>query len=176
MKSIKKCLALCLALLYLLLVLAGCAPGPEREIRRLTDSFCNAYNEMDINAMLNCLEPDLANVINGMVGLTFGLAGSITGVDLDIDPQLLYDMISVYVDIAPEQALQGQELPLLDIELEDIEVSGDGTWASATAQMSLLSGSQEESGTCTLYYVCYGDEWYISNQNFTTDTTADTAW
>lgn len=167
MKRMKR--GLCLMLATLMVALLTACGSPEKEIRHLTENFCDSYNHLDIEGMTACLEPNLARLIDAAFGMTMGLMGEALGADLDIDPQLLYDLITVYMDIAPadDELLQAlREQPTIEIELGEIELYNDEEEAVAQAIVTIEAGGSRQQTEGVLYYTKEDGEWYISNRNF----------
>lgn len=158
------------SLLVALCLLCSCGASPEREISHLVRRLETSYNDMDVDGILDCLEPSMANVLESALTFGLGLAGSLSGFDLgDMDAQFLMDFAKVYYDTLPEseRAMAQQEVPQLSIELEEIQVDEDRGRAQAVATLSFEDGNgQQVSETCLLYFTCIDEEWYLSNQNF----------
>lgn len=160
---------ICLLLAALMTALLTSCGGPENEIRHVTEKFCDSYNDLDIEGMTECLEPDLARLIDAAFGITMDIMGEALDADLDFDPQMLYDMLTVYMDIAPvdDELLQAlQEPPALEIELGEIELYDEGEEATAEATITITVGKDRQQTQGVLYYTREDGEWYISNKNF----------
>lgn len=148
------------------LSLAACGANPEREIDALNRRFCRSYNNMDMEGVLDCLEPSMADTISAMFDLGLGLLGAAADVDVDLDAQTMYALAQVCFDVMPEEQRDSMQIPELDLEMESLELNSDGTEASAMVTMTLEAGSEQMSQTAEIHYVMIDDEWYFSNGNF----------
>ena len=67
MKIFKMCAAL---ILIIVLTVSMCACGNKNnEIKTLTKNFENSCNKLDMNAMLDCIDPDVSGSIKKLTGL-----------------------------------------------------------------------------------------------------------
>lgn len=148
------------------LSLAACGANPERDIDALNRRFCRSYNNMDVEGVLDCLEPSMAESISAMFDLGLGLLGAAADVDVDLDADTMFALAQVCFDFMPEEQRDSMQIPELDLELENLDLSEDGTEASGTVTITLEAGSESASQTAQIYYVLIDDEWYFSNGNF----------
>lgn len=148
------------------LSLAACGANPERDIEALNRRFCRSYNNMDVEGVLDCLEPGMAESISAMFDLGLGLLGAAADVDVDLDAETMFALAQVCFNFMPEEERDSMQIPELDLEIESLELSEDGTEASAMVTMTLVAGSESASQTAEVYYVMIDDEWYFSNGNF----------
>lgn len=153
----------------MLLPAAGCGASPEAEIQDLNDEFCRSFNHLDMDSMIECLEPDLADYFNSMMdltmGLTSGLIGAMTDVDIDLESDLLYDFVEVYFGLMPEESREAYGLPELEMELESLEFSADGQDAWGTALFTITQNGQSQSAEAGVYYTRIDRQWYYSMEN-----------
>ena len=67
MKKFKNFVAL---ILIIVLSVSVCACGNQNnEIKTLTNNFENACNKLDMNAMLDCIDPDISESVKKLTGL-----------------------------------------------------------------------------------------------------------
>lgn len=162
----KRRIAAALACVLMAFSLAACGSNPEREIDALNRRFCRSYNNMDMEGVIDCLEPSMAETVNAMMDLSLGLLGAAADIDLDLDADTMYALAQVCFDIMPEEQRDSMQIPELDLELEDLEVSDDGTEASGTVTLTLETDSESQSATGEIYYVMIDGDWYFANANF----------
>ena len=115
----------------------------EDKIRERIDNFSVACSDMDIEAMIDCMDSKTRKQYETMLGFTDGLLGGIIGMDLPYsDMAMLFGMDS-FEDI---------EVKFL---INSIEISGD----TAKVEVEMLDGDKSESDTLVM---CEekGD-WYI---------------
>lgn len=166
MNRIKRVLCLCLATVLLAGSLAGCGGSPERDIERLTQRFCDSYNELDLEVMMECLEPSMANTIEAMIDLSIGLVGSMLDMDIGLDAETMYSLAAVCFDVMPEGSEYLSGYPYLEIELEDIRVDDYEENAVAQAVITMTINDQTQVYNEPIYFVVVDGDWCISNANF----------
>lgn len=166
MRIFKRAVSLIVAAAFLACVLTGCGGSAERDIERLTQRFCDAYNEVDVEGMLDCLEPSMANTVESMIELSWGLMTSLLDIDLDITPSMMYDLAAVCFDVLPDSYGYANAMPVLEIDLEDIQVDESEEYAVAQATITVTVSGQSESYSGPLYYRVADGDWCISNENF----------
>lgn len=135
-------LFLCAAMLFGVLNFGGFLKSDEDLIRERIQAFEEAYNDGDMEAVLDCLEPSIKNAYSAMYGLAGGFASSKVGFDVAVS-----DLFAIGTGVAMEDGLH--------IEIEEIEISED----RATVHVTLRSGSYEEGGGFKL--VKENRDWYI---------------
>ena len=116
----------------------------EQLIRERIDTFLEAYNDGDMEEVLACLDEKTSNTFNALLNVMGGIAGGLTGVDID-----LRDLFSLGVAI--------KEGDFITLSVSEIKITSPS--AVATTTTTLLGG------THTIYFVMTyeNDGWYISN-------------
>lgn len=153
MKKIVCAIALVLAMSMLL---AGCdtAPQPEDTLQR----FIEAYNKVDLNGMIDCLEPSIAQGYKALMNVASGLIG-MTGVQLSISD--LISAMPLLISISPEMSQSMQNMPKMSMEVLSKQING----STATLIIRLTSvsneGTESTEGSCT--FVLQDGKWYIRN-------------
>lgn len=162
----KRRIAAALACVLMAFSLTACGSNPEREIDTLNRRFCRSYNNLDMDGVIDCLEPSLADTVNAVLDLSMGLLGAAADIDLDLDAETMYALAEVCFDIMPEEQRDAMQIPELDLELESLEVSDDGTRASGVVTLTLENDSASQSATGEISYVNIDGDWYFANANF----------
>lgn len=162
----KRRIAAALACVLMVFSLTACGSNPEREIDALNRRFCRSYNNLDMDGVIDCLEPSLADTVNAVLDLSMGLLGAAADIDLDLDAETMYALAEVCFDIMPEEQRDAMQIPELDLELESLEVSDDGTQASGVVTLTLENDSASQSATGEISYVKIDGDWYFANANF----------
>ena len=116
----------------------------EELIRERIDTFLTAYNDGDMEEVLNCLDAKTKNTFNALLNVMGGIAGGLTGFSFD-----LRDLFSLGVAI--------KDGDFMTLNVSDITVSG--STAVATTSMSMPGGAS------IIYFkmIYENDGWYISD-------------
>ncbi len=119
----------------------------EYLIRECVETFLTAYNEGDMDAVLECLDAKSRNAMEAMLNLLGGVAGSYTGFDID-----LKDLFSLGVSTVDDDFM------LLNII--SVEMRGSSE-AVVTTSMSLHGGMNDEK----IYFIMVYEkgQWCISD-------------
>ena len=144
--------------LALVLSLVGCgASSDEREIRSTLKSFASACQQLDLNAMLDCMSPDAATPLRGGASL----AGTLTGKT----PEEILDAAVPFFfgsDYASSDFLRS-----LRLKVEDIAVAEDSPTALCTLSYTLNGEKKEGDVSIQLVKLEIDGQlgWYISSLN-----------
>jgi uncharacterized lipoprotein YehR (DUF1307 family) len=150
MKIFKMCAAL---ILIIVLTVSMCACGNQNnEIKTLTKNFENSCNKLDMNAMLDCIDPD----ISGSVKKLTGLIGMFSDKDTD---ELLDSFAKVLFRELPENSKEF--FSSIKIKLDNIEIDEDS--ASATAEITYEISGEDNKSNANFEYTRIDEKWYISN-------------
>ena len=150
MKKIKSLSAL---FLIIALSVSLCACGNQNnEIKTLTKNFENSCNKLDMNAMLDCIDPE----VSGSVKKLTGLIGMFSDKDTD---ELLDSFAKVLFSELPENS---QEFfSSIKIKLDNIEIEEDS--ASASAEITYEISGEDNKSNANFEYTRVDEKWYISN-------------
>lgn len=157
MKLTRRLAALVLGL-ALVLSLVGCGGNSdEQEIRSTLKSFASACQQLDLNAMLDCMSPDAATPLRGGASL----AGTLTGKT----PEEILDAAVPFFfgsDYASSDFLRS-----LRLKVEDIAVAEDSATALCTLSYTLDGEKKEQDMSVQLVKLEMDGEtgWYISSLN-----------
>ena len=150
MKIFKMCAAL---ILIIVLTVSMCACGNQNnEIKTLTKNFENSCNKLDMNAMLDCIDPD----ISGNVKKLTSLIGMFSDKDTD---ELLDSFAKVLFSELPENSKEF--FSSIKIKLDNIETDEDS--ASATAEITYEISGEDNKSNANFEYTRIDEKWYISN-------------
>ena len=150
MKSFKS-----LATLFLIIALSisMCACGNQNnEIKTLTKNFENSCNKLDMNAMLDCIDPD----VSGSVKKLTGLIGMFSDKDTD---ELLDSFAKVLFSELPENSKEF--FSSIKIKLANIEIEEDS--ASASAEITYDISGEDNKSNANFEYTRVDEKLYISN-------------
>lgn len=150
MRKFKKFAAL---ILIIVLSVSVCACGNQNnEIKTLTKNFENSCNKLDMNAMLDCIDPD----ISGSVKKLTGLIGMFSDKDTD---ELLDSFAKVLFSELPENSKEF--FSSIKIKLDNIKIDEDS--ASATAEITYEISGEDNTSNANFEYTRIDEKWYISN-------------
>ena len=150
LKIFKSCAAL---FLIIALSVSMCACGGQNnEIKTLTKHFENSCNKLDMNAMLDCIDPD----VSGSVKKLTGLIGMFSDKDTD---ELLDGFAKVLFSELPENSREF--FSSIKIKLDNIEIEEDS--ASASAEITYEISGEDNKSNANFEYTRVDEKWYISN-------------
>ncbi len=154
MKNIKTNM-LALIILVSAVVLCGC--GDKGEIKGLIKDFQMSCNELDINGMLECLNPEVEETINS----AFGLVGLFT----DVSTEEMLDAISEFL-VGDGQGGGIEFFQSIKIEADELEVEKNSALVNATVSYEISGEVSEEQVEITCNYTDVEEKWYISDWKF----------
>lgn len=151
---------ICLIVVLLLTFqFTACGGSAKKECQNVLDEFEYACNELDVDAMLRCINPEIADPLR--IGLA--LYTHVTDQDIedtvdDIGAALISSMSEVNIDA--EELFQSMKL-----ETEKIKSKGKNAVAYVKIQFETLGIEVEKYGEFDLRKV--EDNWYIESFAFT---------
>jgi len=153
-KHIVKLISLCLASVLLFGCLSGCS-GKKKKIDNLMTEFEYACNTLDVDAMLNCIDPSVSDVAR----LGLGLYGMFAQKDKD---EILDQIAGL---LSGDTGLDGNEFfSSVKIEVKKTDVKGEEAETETLLQYKLLG--QNFKRDATFYCTKNADKWYISSFYF----------
>ncbi len=147
MKRFKRVMALALACV-MVLSLAGCG-GAKSKIKGTISDFEKACQELDLEAMLDCVDPTVAEPAKAGLSLLGALAGD--------EAEMLGEVASA---IFGSVADPDEFLSKIRIKAGDISVDGDSATVEAT--LSAEVGGEKIEQPATIRMKQDDDEWYIA--------------
>jgi len=137
-------------LLILLFSLSGCG-SETNEIRALTKDFENACNKLDMNEMLECIDPD----ISGSIKKLTGFIGMFSDKDTD---ELLDSFAKVLFSNLPENSREF--FSSIKIKLDSI--TKEENKAHAAAEIEYEISGEDKKVNASFDYTYEDGKWYIS--------------
>ncbi len=132
----------------------GCAaiPAPREALPEDTiEELESAYNAMDVDGMIACIdEESMESIMTGM-DLILGLAGAIIGVELDISAEDLIALIPLFEELG---AYDTEDYPQIDFIVTETRIKGD------RATVYFTEGNF--GGSTSANMVREGGQWYIT--------------
>ncbi len=151
MKNKLKKFTLFILMLSIALSITACG-SKTNEIRNLMSEFENSCNKLDLNSMLNCINPKVADGVK----LATGVLGIFSDKNTD---ELLDDLASVLLDEAPSNAKEF--FSSIEMATDDIKIDGDTATAMAEIEYKISGEAYEENAV--FEYIYTDEKWYISN-------------
>ena len=122
-------------LLFVIVLSMSACDNQNNEIKTLTKNFENSCNKVDMNAMLDCIDPDISESVKKLTGLI----GMFSEKDTD---ELLDNFAKVLFSELPENSKEF--FSSIKIKLNSIEIEDDK--ASASAEITYeISGEENKS-------------------------------
>ena len=140
----------CILLISMMLSLCSCS-STKSEIKSLMGNFEEACNDLDFNAVLDCITPTVSDSIK----LGAGLVGMFTKMDSD-------EMFEKLSDYLSSDDLGGTDFfSSIEISVDDIKVDGEDATASTLITYNVAGEHIEREATFKCVY--YNEKWYISS-------------
>ena len=137
----------------LVLSLCGCS-NDKGEIENLMTEFEYSCNELDIDAMLDCIDPAISDKIK----LATGIASMFTNKDSD---ELTEELVGM---LTGDSSLNADDFfSSIKIETKDIKTKKDSGTANAVVEYRIAGEKFKKEATFT--YVYNMEKWYISRFN-----------
>ena len=140
------------ALLAVLVLSMSACGGEQSEIKALTTRFEKSCNKLELNEMLDCIEPDVAQGVKAITGVI----GMFTDADTD---ELLDKFGAMLFSEMPENSKEF--FSSIKITVNDVEVDKDN--ATASAEIAYEISGEESVANAYFEYVRIEEEWYITN-------------
>lgn len=135
--------------------LNGCL-SPELTREHLPEETIEAYedavNNLDVDAMMECLDESTKDAMTAGMDVTMGIVGAVTGIDLGIDSEDLIDMMPFFNMITEEYGLD--QYPQVDFQVTKTLIKGD----KATVYFTEAGTGQEQ----IINMVKEGGKWYFT--------------
>ncbi len=148
-KVLLKILSAVLSILMFLTITTSCKNkySDEDLIIECIEKFIDAYNDGDMDRVLECLDAKSRNAMKAMLDLMGGIAGSYAGFEID-----LKDLFSLGISTVSDD--------FIEIEIIAIEIHSDDE-AVVTTHMNLTDTIENEK---IFFIMTYEDSnWYISD-------------
>lgn len=156
MKEIKRFVAVLLAAAMMLTALTGCG-GDTDEIKDTLAEFEYACQSLDLDAMLDCIDPDVAEPIQ--------FALSVYSITTDQDVEDLLDLFVDSVFGSNASALDAEEL-LSYISITNQKVKVKKNTATVSCSLSVELDGKTYDMDLTINMTKADDRWYIAGIEF----------
>lgn len=141
----------CLALAALLCLTA--CQAASTPLATLTQ-FETAYNQLDMDALLDCLEPAQAKAVRSAVNVLAGLGG--------VSGDAVLGMLPLFANLTVRTGQGSQTVgvaPKMALSASDLRISGDSATCSVAITLTVAGQTQRVNGRCT--FVRQNGRWYI---------------
>ncbi len=152
MKGTDRFVSLTLLLVVCFLTMAACDGKQKNEIKSVVAEFEYACNTLDVEAILNTINPRVADKIKIALG--------IYGLFFNQDTSEVLESISEA--LIGDSELDGNDF-FRSIEIEVREISLDEESAVAEAKVQYIIAGEEYKREAEFKCVYYLEEWYISS-------------
>lgn len=133
--------------------LSGCGSKADKEINKTLDEFQYSCQNLDVKAMLDCVNPDVADPIR----FGFALISQFTETEYEDIVDCLFDGL-----LSGEF---GEEFDckefLNTINLSEIEIDSDGNHADVSCKLNFELAGQEFSRPTKIGMIQVDEKWYI---------------
>lgn len=154
----KKAVILTMALALLVVSLTGC--GETKKCINTLKEFQYACNNLDLNAMLDCINPEIADPIRVIIATW----SKLTEQDKD---ELIDGLVSEVIEGLDEQDIDVKEfLPLMEIEPKDFQIKKNNAYVRCKVT-AVISGVQVKR-YLDIYMRKFDGDWYIQYLEFST--------
>ena len=150
----KRFVKVLVSMMMIIMILTGCAATGKSECKAVIKEFQNACNTLDINTMLDCIDPEIAEPGR----LFISLMGEDPTEILDLFSQGLIFGMNMYGGEAAEI------FESFKIEVERIAM--ENTYAVADCKVSCLVEGEVIESSAEVTMELIGEEWYIVNIYF----------
>lgn len=152
----KRIICLILVAVMMLTVFCGCGKsGSKKDIGNLILEFEYACNTLDIDALLDCITPQISSGVKTV----FGLLGTFS----DMDNEEIFDYITNA--LTSEDGLDGTEFfSSIKIEVKDVTFEDETAFVDCYVSYEINKEEMKREACFTCVY--YTEEWYISSFSF----------
>lgn len=137
-------IVLCVAMMF---SLTGCTQ--KSEIKSLIGQFENACNELDFNAVLDCITPKTADSIK--------MAAGFVGMFTDTSSEEMFDSLSKFMT---SDNIGGTDFfSSIKIDVKEIEITEDK--ATVLTDLTYEINDKKATKEATIKCELYNEKWYI---------------
>lgn len=134
--------------LTIAIVIQTTGGGPEDVVER----FVSAYNSVDLEKMLDCLEPSIARPMKSVIGLANALIG--------VDVNDIIGALPILAAMMPEESGSYASMPKMSCVINDTVI--DGKYATVNATFTVTADGERNTETLDLHCVKVDGDWYIT--------------
>lgn len=137
---------LCVAMMF---SLTGCTA--KSEVKSLIKQFEKACNDLDFNAVLECINPKIADNIKTAAGFI--------GMFTDTDSEEMFDSLSKFLS---NDDIGGTDFfSSIKIDIKEIEIAEDT--ATVLTEITYEVGNEKTTREATFKCEMYNEKWYITS-------------
>lgn len=145
----------------LLSTLSGCSE--KGKVDKLISKFEKSCRDLDVDKMLDCIDPRYSKMVRGL----YGLVGGVIGVDLDSITDLLYGIMGfsfAVMDDNSRSELNSSLDVFRTIRIKPIkyEFNKDNDVCTVTANCSITVDGEKRSEDVVFKCFLYDNEWYLA--------------
>ena len=134
--------------------LTGCGGSGKKECENVLEEFQYACNNVDVNSMLECIDPNVADPIKILIAST----------GEDPDECLEYLSEAILYDLSADGENVDEMLASIVIEPEEIEV--EDNYAVAYCRVSCVINGVDVVRFADIEMKTHDESWYITNLFF----------
>ena len=127
---------------------SGCKKSDEELIEARIEAFVDAYNDGDMDALLECMDRKSRKQLQATMNILGALSGALLGVDISLS-----DLFSLGISMTDED--------WLTVTISNITVDGDE--AVVNGKMSLNNGHFTENDSVTFFMLKEDSDWYVQD-------------
>lgn len=153
----KKKLVLFLSIVMIIVCIvpmSGCGNQNDK-ISNLMAEFEYSCNSLDVDAIIDCIHPDITNKIKAAMGIV----GMFTGQDSD-------DMLEAISTTLTNNSNVDAESFFSSIKIDVKEINSDNSKGTAKVNLTYKVGNEEIVSETTFLCSKYNDKWYINSFKF----------
>ena len=154
MKSVFKRIVACTLLFVFAVSMSACVGTKNNEITVLINKFENSCNKLDLNSMLDCLEPKMSETIK----VATGFVGMFAGKDTD---ELLNSFAKLIMQDGPVDARSF--FSSIKINVENVLIDESVATATSTVKYTISGEDYQKNAVFECEYSESDKKWYIAD-------------
>lgn len=159
MKKIAVSVSAALLALLMLLSLGACKPrevGSDEPVRALLARFEDACHQLDVNEILDCVNPDVSKPLK--------FAADLVGGFTDADSEQLFDMLTSLLQNAGDIGDNKQFFSSVHMTVNSVDMESDKAKAHVT--VSYTEDGAERTKDATVICILRDGQWYVAEFRF----------
>ena len=154
----KRRICLMMVIVMMTFCVTGCGKKEQKECEIVLDEFEYACNELDVDAILRCLNPRISDPIR--IGLAF--VSNWTSMDTE---DMVDEIAASLVESADETQMNAMEL-FQSIELETIDYASEDGYGAVLCKATFETMGVEMEKYVIFDMVRIEEQWYIDSFEF----------
>lgn len=156
-KKISKIIFCWLLLLLIIVSAAGCSMPKSSSPGNTIRNFFNSYNKLDVDGMLDCIEPTTAKGVKALFNIADGVLGGILGVKISVKDVL--DVLPLFASFMDGYG----DIKMPRINIISMSTATDGNYSDVSVKLNVVSDGQTESFSGVFEMKLIDRKWYIVN-------------